>query len=186
MKTLVLTASLALAAAFPLIANAQAPQGKAESWGLQNEKLAVISGEVVDVACHLTGDCPAQCGAGQRQLGILQADGKLALVSKNGQPIFTGAIEELLPYCKKKIDADGLFSGNDKATMFQIQFLREAGSADWKPADRWTQVWSARNPALADKAEEWFYHDPRIQKQIDANGYLGLGKAADVEFIKKQ
>jgi hypothetical protein len=182
-----LPGALAFAAALlPFSALGQELQSKAESWGLQNEKAAVVSGEVVDIACRLTGDCPARCGGGERLLGILQADGKLILAGKNGQPLFTGAVQDLLPYCGKKVDADGLFVGSDKVTMFQIQFLREAGAANFTPADRWTKLWAERNPEHAAAVDEWFHNDPGIAKQIEANGYLGLGKAEDVEFMKKQ
>ncbi len=177
-------ACAALAATGP--SAAQVIESRAESWGLQNEQPAVISGEVVDILCVLAGDCPAQCGGGSRQLGILQKSGTLTLVAKNGQPLFNGAVDDLVPFCRKQVDADGLFAGNDTSKIFQLQFIREAGSKEWVKAERWTKRWTERNPSIAAMVDEWFYHDPRILKQIQAKGYLGLGAAVDAEFIKQQ
>ena len=181
MRHFIIAALLALGAAAP----AQAADSKADSWGIQNERAAIVSGEVVDIACSLTGDCPAACGAGARQLGILQADGVLLTVAKNGQPFFNGAVDDLLPHCKKKIDADGLIGGNDEAKIFQIQTIRAAGATEWVKTERWAKVWAEKNPKDAAAVEEWYLHDPRVAKQIEANGYLGLGAAADVVFAKK-
>lgn len=175
---LVMASSVVLAQALP--------ESKAESWGLQNEKSTVVSGKVVDILCELAGDCPDKCGAGSRQLGILQKTGALLIVAKNGQPLFNGAVDDLLPFCRLDVHADGLMAGDDKNQLFQIQRIQTIGTNAWVDADRWTKVWSERNPTLAKDTEEWFYHDPRIQKQVDANGYFGLGAATDVEFIKKQ
>ena len=160
-------------------------KSQAESWGLQNEQIAILRGKVVDVACELAGDCPANCGGGTRQLGILKADGALVAVSKNGQPLFNGAIDDLVPFCNKTVDLDGLFAGADRNKLFQVQFIREVGTKDWVKAERWTQNWIAKNPGEAANIEEWFHHDPRIKARIAAEGYLGLGPAADKDFIKK-
>ncbi len=165
-------------------ASAQQPKSQAESWGLQNEAPSVLSGRIVDVVCELAKDCPPQCGAGKRQLGLLTAGGRLVLVAKNGQPYFNGAVPDLLPYCQELVDVDGLMIGNENTRVFQLQLIRRQGAPDWSKAERWTQEWQRRNPTLADKAEEWFYHDPRVVKQIDAAGHLGLGDAADREFAK--
>jgi hypothetical protein len=166
------------------MAGAQQPKSQAENWGLQNEQATVLAGKVVDVACELTKDCPAQCGAGRRQLGLLMAGGRLVLIVKNGQPLFNGAVADLLPYCNKSVEVDGLMAGNETTRVFQLQLIREQGAADWAKTERWTKEWQERNPSLADKWEEWFYHDPRVTKEIDARGHLGLGAAADREFAK--
>jgi len=177
------------AAAFAVIASiahAQQPVGKAESWGVQNEELTAFSGRVVDIVCELTKSCPADCGAGARQLGVVSTAGKLILVSKNAQPAFNGAVPDLLPYCRKDVDVEGLFTGDDKTKVFQLQWIRERGASEWSQAVLWTGDWRKKNPTAPGPDEEWFYQDPRIKKQIDATGYLGLGHEADVEYVKKE
>lgn len=165
-------------------ASAQTLKSQAESWGLNNEEPSVVSGRIVDIACQLTKDCPPQCGGGSRQLGLLTSTGRLIVVAKNAQPFFNGAVTDLLPYCGQLVDVDGLMTGNEGNRVLQLQLIRRQGVSDWSKAELWTQEWQRRNPELADKAEEWFYHDPRIKEQIDAKGYLGLGGSADREFAK--
>ena len=58
-----LLSALLLAIAGPTLA--------AEPWGLENEKVVQIEGEVVDLACAVAGDCVAGCGGGKRQLGLV-------------------------------------------------------------------------------------------------------------------
>lgn len=171
---------LAHAAAAP----AQQPKSQAENWGLQNEEPAVLSGRIVDILCELTKDCPAECGAGKRQLGLVTSGGRLVPVAKNSQPLFNGAVTDLLPYCQKLVEIDGLMTGNERHRVFQLQLIRQHGAQDWSKAELWTQEWRKQNPTLADRADEWFYHDPRVTKQINATGYLGLGPGADREFAK--
>lgn len=172
----------ALLAATPALADEI--RSRAESWGLQNEKAAVVSGVVVDMACDLSGDCPPDCGGGTRQLGLRTDAGRLILVSKNGQPAFNGATADLQPWCGKAVDLDGLFVGSDRYTVYQVQFVRAKGAADWTKADLWTRQWQARNPQAKVDPEQWFTADPRVKKQIDAHGHLGLGTQADVDYIK--
>ncbi|MEI8145768.1 MAG: hypothetical protein WCH83_09925 [Alphaproteobacteria bacterium] len=171
-------------AALTMNAGAQEPKSQAESWGLQNEAATVVSGRVVDMVCELAKDCPPQCGAGTRQLGILTPAGKLVLVVKNSQPLFTGAVPDLLPYCQKLVDVDGLMTGDDNTRVMQVQLVREQGATAWNRTELWTRQWQSRNPTLAPMAEEWFYHDPRVIKEIEQRGYLGLGNAADREFAR--
>ncbi len=38
----------------------------AEEWGLPDEEVVRFEAKVVDIACELTGDCPANCGGGAR------------------------------------------------------------------------------------------------------------------------
>lgn len=161
---------------------------KAKSWNLTGQEKALFSAKVVDVLCELTGDCPAQCGAGKRQLGLIRvADDALVFPAKNGQPLFTGAATDLLPYCGKTVDVDGLLTGGDEiragsAKLFQIQRIREAGG-EWTKANKWTKDWAKKNPDAKGKGP-WFRRDPRITKEIEKDGYLGLGLAADKAFIK--
>jgi chaperone required for assembly of F1-ATPase len=42
----------------------------AEEWGIDGEEKARLTVKVVDIACELSGNCPAKCGEGKRQLGL--------------------------------------------------------------------------------------------------------------------
>ena len=77
-----------------LAALAAAPAHAADSWGLENERTLEVTGKVVDLLCELTGDCPAECGAGKRQLGILTAEGRL-LPAVKGTVFFAGGAPDL-------------------------------------------------------------------------------------------
>ena len=111
--TLALAASLAVTATAAIGADFS-KGSNAKEIGLVGEQKAMFSGKVVDILCELSGDCPANCGDGKRQLGIVrQADNVLVVVSKNSQFEFNGAVDDLLPYCNKAIDADGLLIGDD-------------------------------------------------------------------------
>ena len=72
-----------------LAALAAPPTHAADSWGLENERTLEVTGKVVDLLCALAGDCPAGCGAGKRQLGILTAEGRL-LPAVKGTVFFAG------------------------------------------------------------------------------------------------
>ncbi len=85
----------------------------AEEWGIDYEKTARFEAKVVDILCELTGDCPANCGDGKRQLGLLRQDGRLILAVKNFD-IFAGTANDLAPFCNKNIIADGLMIENPK------------------------------------------------------------------------
>ena len=52
-----------------------AQESQAESWGLLGEQALRFEGKVTDLLCAITGNCPADCGAGKRQLGLLRDDG---------------------------------------------------------------------------------------------------------------
>ncbi len=161
---------------------------QANSWGLLGEENARFSGKVVDILCELTGDCAEKCGAGTRQLGIVRtADNALVPVLKNGQPLFNGAIPDLLPYCGETVEVDGLLIGDETAKgakFYQIQLIRRNGEEEWQKTELWTKAWDAQHPELAGKGE-WFRNDPAIAKQIQANGYFGLGKEIDEKYIKE-
>lgn len=189
------SAALALCLLLPSAALAQDPGpfaegSQAESWGLAGEEKARFEATVVDVLCELTGDCPADCGAGGRQLGLLrQADGALVLAAKNGQPLFTGAGQDLLPWCGQAVEVDGLMVGDPEAAparVYQIQLIRKAGSGgEFVKADRWTQTWDARYPELAALPGPWFRKDPRVAALVEANGWLGLGLETDAKFLEE-
>lgn len=162
MKHLVLIALLAL----PL------PAVAAESWGLPEEKAATFDAKVVDMVCALVGDCPAQCGAGKRQMRLLTKDGRLILVSKNADP-FAGASADLAPYCGKTVTADGLFTTNQGVTLFALQRLRPQGG-QWRDATGFSQAWAKDNQRTTE-AGEWYLHDARVKALIAEQGKLGLG-----------
>lgn len=179
-KNLIATTAIFLAA---LCGSAHA----AEEWGLPEEKTARFEATVVDVLCELTGDCPAECGSGKRQLGLLDDSGKLILPLKNNV-IFAGVAAELIDFCGKRVVADGLFTSNRGYTVFALQFVKEAPGGNWRRTNRFLPKWAKRNGIDPDskKAERWFEHDPVIQSVIARDGKLGLGPKADKEFLSRQ
>jgi hypothetical protein len=185
-------AALILAAA-PALAGGEFSAGsKAKSWNLFGEEKARFEGRVVDALCALTGDCPADCGAGKRQMGILRAaDGRFLLVNKNIQPAFTGAAIDLLPYCGQTIEVDGLLVGDRDITpglgdgqLFQVQTVRIPGEDAAKKTNLWTKDWKKRNPDAGGKGP-WFRRDPGVMEQIEAHGRLGLGAEADQTYVEE-
>ncbi len=149
----------------------------AESWGLPDEEKARFEATVVDALCELTGDCPQDCGAGQRQLGLLTDSGELILPLKNVVP-FAGASGELLEFCGRRVVADGLFSTNRGVRVFALQFLREAPDGKWRRANRWLNQWAEANGVAPDgpEARTWFRNDPVVESAIERDGRLGTGK----------
>jgi len=175
-------------AAVPVSAQDFSKDSKANSWNLVGEQQARFSGKVVDILCELSGDCPDDCGAGARQLGIVRsADNALIPVLKNGQPLFNGAIPDLLPYCNQAVDVDGLILSDEtikSGPLYQIQFIRRKGESEWAKTNLWTKRWDEEHPELAGQKGKWFRKDPAVQKQIAADGYFGLGNEADEKYIK--
>ncbi len=149
-----------------LCAQAQA----AEPWNLQYEKVASFKAKVVDVLCELTGDCPENCGGGKRQLGLLKADGTLHLAVK-GVNDFAGAVNDLIPYCGKYIEVDGLLIKNPLATMYFLQRLRVSPSGKWVPATQFMKDWQAANPGIKGL---WFRNDPLVKEIITNDGVYGI------------
>ena len=83
-RTLVrLAAALAVAGSMAVSGIAAA----ANSWGLPDEVEARFDAKVTDVLCVLGGDCPEDCGAGNRLLGLLQDDGTLVLAAQERGPL---------------------------------------------------------------------------------------------------
>ena len=159
----------------------------AESWGLVGEQTARFEATVVDLLCELTGDCPADCGAGQRQLGLLKDDGTLVLPLKN-QVIFAGGAAELIGYCARRVVADGLMVTNRGHSFFALQFVKGAPDGKWRRANRFLPKWAAENgvgPKSA-KAKRWFENDPRVKDLIARDGKLGLGLEADRTYLDSQ
>ena len=98
----------------------------ANSWGLPDEVEARFDAKVTDVLCVLSGECPEDCGAGNRLLGLLQDDGTLVLPLKNAGP-FTGPTVDLIPFCNQRVTVDGLFTTNYGITTFAVQFVPPRG-----------------------------------------------------------
>jgi hypothetical protein len=159
----------------------------ADSWGLPNEEKARFDAKVVDMLCELTGNCPADCGAGTRQLGLLMDDGRLILPLKNQVP-FAGAADELAGFCGKLVTADGLFATNRGHKIFALQFVREAPDGKWQRANRFLPDWAAANNVdpKSPVAQAWFRNDPRVKALIAEQGKLGLGPEADKKFLGAQ
>ena len=142
----------------------------AEPWGIPHEKPLVLKGRVVDALCHLKGRCAPDCGAGRRQLGVVTADGTYRLIAK-GNVDFAGAIPDLIGFCGREIEADGLLIENPAVTLFFVQGIRAADSAaPFVPAERFKAEWEARN----GKAEEWWRADPEANRILAEDGPLGI------------
>lgn len=185
--------AIALLTASPALAEGEFAAGsKAKSWNLLGQENALFEGKVVDALCALTGDCPADCGAGKRQMGIIRTvDGKFLLANKNGQPAFTGATVDLAPFCGQTVEVDGLLVGDPDVTpglgaakLFQIQTVRAAGADKPAKTNLWTKDWKKRNPDVGGKGP-WFRRDPKVEAEIEANGRLGLGAEADQLYIEE-
>jgi len=166
---------------------------KAKEWGLTGEEKATFTGKVVDIACELAGDCVENCGNGNRNLGIVrEADDALVLVMKNSQAAFNGAVEDLLPYCNKRVDVDGVLVGDDdvvSAKFYMVQSIRDAGAAEWNKANLWTKRWAERNPNATTPDGKtkgpWFRRDPRVLKQLASEGHFGLGVEFDQKYLEE-
>ena len=159
----------------------------AESWGLPGEEEVRFEAKVVDILCELTGDCPADCGAGKRQLGLLKDDGTLVLPLKN-QVAFAGVAAELIGYCARRVVADGLISTNRGYSVFALQFVKGAPDGKWRRANRFLPKWAAENgvgPRSAT-ARRWFENDPRVKDLVARDGKLGLGVEADRTYLESQ
>ena len=141
----------------------------ANEWGIDGEEKARFPGKVVDIACELTGDCPDNCGDGKRQLGLVREDGTLLLVMKNFDT-FAGGVNDLIAFCGKTIEADGLLIKTPHMPVFAIQFKREIGGK-WSRANQFSKDWAAAN---GQKANQWFRKDPAVIKEIKTNGIFGV------------
>lgn len=184
MKRIVMILALA---ASPAISQDFSEGSQARSWNLYAEQPARFEAKVVDVLCELTGDCPADCGGGKRQLALIRTvDNVMVLPNKNGQPVFSGAATDLAPYCNKVVEVDGLMIEDPDLgshNIYQLQLIRE-GDGEWKKANQFTKVWAKENPDAKGKGP-WFRREPRINADIAENGYLGLGLEADKVFIQE-
>ena len=168
-----LKGTLVLADALLLGASAwSATAWSANEWGIEHEEKARFDAKVVDILCELTGDCPANCGDGKRQLGLLRDDGTLVMVAKNFDP-FAGAANDLIGFCGKTITADGLMINDPLMTLFVLQFKRLAPDGKWSRGNQFTKDWAAANPG-AGKPNQWFRNDPEVKRIIAKKGVLGI------------
>lgn len=165
---------------------AGAAESQAKSWNLTGEVKARFEAKVVDVLCELAGDCVDNCGNGERHLGLLQSNGKLVLANKNIQAIFSGAVVDLVPYCGKQVEVDGLMVGEGGPQLYQIQLIREVGAEKFNKTNQWSKKWNADNPDLKKVKGPWFRKDPRVNARIKADGYLGLGLDVDKKFLEEE
>ncbi len=151
------------------------PAQAAESWGLPGEEAASFEGKVVDIQCVLTANCPKDCGAGRRQLGLLKPDGALILAMKNTDP-FAGAIRDLLPFCGQSVMVDGLFTSNEGVRAFALQRIK-SGGGNWITANGFSRDWAKTHKVKSEapQVEEWYRHDETVAARIKAEGKLGLG-----------
>lgn len=181
-----LSFALALLAS-PALAQDFSEGSTAREWNLYAEQPAFFEAKVVDLLCELTGDCPTDCGAGKRQLGLLRtADNVMVLPLKNSQAAFSGAAVDLAPYCGQTVEVDGLLIDDpdlDAKNIYMVQKIRTDGG-EWKKANQFTKVWAKEHPEAKGKGP-WFRRDPRVKEEIAKEGYLGLGLEADEAFIKE-
>ena len=183
----VLTASI-LAAASPAIAQNFEEGSEARPWNLYAEYPARFEATVVDLLCEVAGQCTDNCGDGHRQLGLLRTeDNVLVFPNKNAQTSFNGAAIDLLPYCGKQVEVDGLELVDEDLgaiNIYLVQKIKNVGDAEWASANQWTKVWAENHPDNAGKGP-WFRRDPRVLAEIAEHGYFGLGLAED-EVLKDE
>ena len=144
--------------------------GAATLWGIENEAKARFEAKVVDISCELTGNCPAKCGAGKRQLGLLTDEGRLWLVAKNFDA-FAGGTVDLLPFCGKRVLADGLTVATKHMPLFAIQFVKPLPDGEWRRANKFSQDWAKKH---GENGNRWFRWDPDVAERISKRGQLGI------------
>ena len=154
-----------------LLIGAAAPVLAANEWGIEYEEARELYGKVVDLACELSGSCPANCGDGRRQLGLLLKDGTLVPVIKGGTN-FAGGTDDLIGQCGKSVHVDGLFINNPRMSFYFVQRIRSDKTGEWSKAKQWGKNWKAANPGK--KLGRWFREDPRVAKIVAEGGKLGI------------
>ena len=143
----------------------------ANEWGIEHESKARFQGKVVDILCELSGDCPADCGAGKRQLGILKDDGTLVLPAKNNQP-FAGAVNDLAGFCGARVEVDGLMIDDPLMPLFALQFKRRLPDGEWSGGTQFGKDWLAAHPD--GDLKNWFRQDPLVKRVIAEQGVFGI------------
>jgi len=175
----------ALFAVSPALAQDFSAGSEAKSWNLFAEQPALFEARVVDILCEIAGDCPANCGDGNRQLGLVRAvDGVLVFPNKNAQAAFSGATAELQPFCGMDVEVDGLMLEDPEIgarNVYLVQKIRKVGATEWTAANQWTKVWAEKHPEAAGEGP-WFRRDPRVKAEIAEEGYFGLGAGREAEI----
>lgn len=161
------------------ITGCAAGPGGIDNWPITKAERNGFVGTVVDIQCELTGNCAENCGEGTRQLAIKTEEFGTVFAVKNLNN-YSGAVEEIWPFCAETVEVNGLFTEHKGVKFFQVQNVREPGGS-WQKATRYLKVWSERtgNPA----SERWYNNDDRIQEILERDGRLGLGAAADEEYF---
>jgi hypothetical protein len=148
------------------------PAQAAKEWGIDGEEVAQFEAKAVDVLCELTGDCPPNCGDGKRQMGLLTDDGTLRLALKSNTS-FAGAVLDLVPWCDKRVEVDGLLiKSANPITFYMVQRLRAPGDEQWINARAFSKAWAEANKEK--NANNWFRKDPTIKAVIDEFGPIGI------------
>ncbi|MEM8632951.1 MAG: hypothetical protein AAGF74_17120 [Pseudomonadota bacterium] len=181
-------AALCALLAGPAAAQDFSEGSNARSWNLYGEIPAFFEARVVDPLCELAGDCPENCGDGRRQLTLIRTvDDVMILPMKNSQPAFTGAVQELLPFCNQVVEVDGLLIEDEylnAKNIYLVQTIRPAGTEEWTKANSWTKKWAEAHPQAEGKGP-WFRRDPRVLAEIEREGYFGLGLEQDQVIIEE-
>ena len=157
------------------------PVGEVQKWGISGVEVAEFSGEVVDVLCELSGNCTDECGAGTRQLGIKTSQGTV-LIAKDVN-YYSGAAEELWPFCNQELTVNGQFTESLNTRVFQIQNVRKP-NGPWMKTQRFLETWAETNDESLAVAKDWYYHDKRVNAILEKDGRLGLGQEADSAYFK--
>lgn len=147
----------------------------ADSLGIREEQVLQTKGTVVDLLCQVAHDCPPACGGGKRQLGILTADGKL-LVAGKAAAIFFGATKDLLPYCGKEIETDGITTSGFGSTLYMVQRVRTSADAPWVATNQsmidWAKAYNETFPS--EELNTWFRRDKTVAAAVAKRGKLGV------------
>ena len=102
-------------------------------------------------------------------MASVEQAGVLHNVTK-GPVDFAGAVPDLLPYCGRTIEVDGLVVDNPKMKLFMLQRLRAATGQTWIEARGFESDWRKRN----GPSEEWMRADPAVKAIIAADGVYGV------------
>jgi hypothetical protein len=154
-----------------VLALASIPAWAANEWGIDGEEIAQFEARAVDVLCELTGDCPEDCGDGKRQMGLLTDDGTLILAVKS-RTLFAGAVLDLVAWCNRRVEVDGLLIKADPMTFYMVQRLRQPGTEKWSGASAFSKAWARSNGQK--NAKKWFRKDSLIKAVIEEFGPVGV------------
>ncbi len=147
------------------------PAQAAREWGIDGEEIAKFEATPVDILCELTGDCPENCGAGTRLMGLRTHDGTLIMAAKSNT-LFAGAVLDLAAWCGKRVEVDGLLIKADQMTFYMVQRLRVPGTRKWTNARAFAKAWAKEN--RQKNARRWFRKDPLIKSVIKKYGPVGI------------